>query len=89
MKWFSLSSLRVRLTLIVLVAMIPALALLLYIAEQQRRSASVEGQQDALRLARLVAANQRKLVGGVHQLLTVLAQVPSFDAVSRPHAARF
>ena len=63
--------------LMVLLAMIPALGLLFYTAEQQRRSASVEAQQDALRLARLVSANQRKLIEGVHQLLTVLAQVPS------------
>lgn len=85
MKRPSLSSLRVRLLFLVLLAVIPALALIFYAAEQQRRSISIEAQQNALRLARLVSANQHDLIEGAHQLLTALAQVPTVrgpDAVA-------
>ena len=76
MKSFSFSSLRVRLILLVLLAVIPALGLVFYAAEEQRRSASIEAQQNALRLARLVSANQHALIEGGRQLLTALAQIP-------------
>ncbi|MBI2363565.1 MAG: hypothetical protein HYV01_00955, partial [Deltaproteobacteria bacterium] len=76
MKSISFSSLRVRMILLVLLAVIPALGLIFYTAQEQRRSASIEAQQNALRLARLVSANQQGLIEGGRQLLTALAQVP-------------
>lgn len=76
MKSISFSSLRDRLILLVLLAVIPALGLIFYSAQEQRRSASIEAQQNALRLARLVSANQHDLIEGARQLLTALAQIP-------------
>lgn len=70
------SSLRARLILLVLLAVVPALGVICYTAQEQRRVASVEAQQNALRLARLVSANQDGLIEGARQLLTALAQVP-------------
>jgi signal transduction histidine kinase len=76
MKRLHLSDLRVRLVLLVLLAVIPALGLILYAAEEQRTSTAIEAQQNALRLARLVSANQDGLIEGARQLLTALARTP-------------
>jgi len=76
MTGFSFSSLRVRLLLLVLLAVVPALGLILYTAAEMRKSASVEAQTNALRLAQSVASSQDDLIEGARQLLTALAQVP-------------
>lgn len=80
MTRFSLSSLRVRLLLLVLTAVLPALGLVFYTALEQRRSATVEVQETALRLARLASSNQGQLIGGVRQLLVSLSQLPEIRA---------
>jgi len=77
MRRFSLSSLRVRLLLLVLLAALPALGLILYTDLEQRRLAATQAQEDALRLARLAAADQAQLIQGAHQLLAALAQLPA------------
>jgi signal transduction histidine kinase len=77
MRRFSLSSLRARLLLLVLLAALPALALILYTDLEQRRLTARQAQEDALRLARLAAADQAQLIQGAHQLLTALAQLPA------------
>lgn len=61
---FSLSGLRVRVFLLVLTAVLPALGLVFYTALEQKRSATVEVQETALRLARLASSNQGQLIGG-------------------------
>lgn len=76
----SFSSLRVRLFLLVLTAVLPALGVVFYTALEQRRSATVEAQETALRLARLASSNQGQLIGGVRQLLVSLSQLPEIRA---------
>jgi len=76
MTGFSFSGLRVRLLLLVLLAVVPALGLIIYTGTEMRRSASVEAQTNALRLAQSVASSQDDLIEGARQLLTALAQVP-------------
>ncbi len=71
-----LSSLRTRLVLLVLLAVVPALGLILYTASEQRRTATLEVEQNTLRLARLAANNQKQVVEATRQILTVLAQLP-------------
>jgi hypothetical protein len=71
------SSLRFRLLLLVLLAVVPALGLILYTAAEQREAAVVDAQENALRIARLAASDQERLVEGARQLLTALAQLPS------------
>lgn len=71
------SSLRTRLLLLVLLAIVPALGLILYTASAQRHAAEREAQEDALRLAKSIAANEGQVNEGARQLLTALAQLPS------------
>src|SRR5712692_6709699 len=73
---FTLSSLRYSLLLMVLLAMLPALALILSTAWEQRRQAVVDTQADALRLARVAAGDQQRLVESARSLLVGLAQLP-------------
>ncbi|MDX9833139.1 MAG: hypothetical protein RBU35_22915, partial [Anaerolineae bacterium] len=64
-----LSSLRVRLLLLVILASVPGLILTVYSAAEQRRSAEEEVMETALRLVRLATSNQDQLVEGARQLL--------------------
>ncbi|WP_026732710.1 hypothetical protein [Fischerella sp. PCC 9605] len=62
-SWFRhrhLSSLQLRLVLLVLLAVIPALGLIFYTAAAQRRSATIDAQENLLRLVKVAAANQRQ-----------------------------
>lgn len=72
----SLESLRVRLILLVLLAVIPALLLTLYTGLEQRRLAAADAHDEALRLGRLALADQMGLVDHARQLLATLAQLP-------------
>ena len=72
----SLSSLRVRLLLLVLLALIPARGLGVYTTWEMRRVARAEALQDAMRLARIASSAGERLVEGTHQILIVLARLP-------------
>ena len=78
-RWLSrfsiFHSLRFRLTLLVLLASLPALGLLLYTANQQRDDALDAGQENANTLARLAAADQRRVFDQAEQLLTTIARL--------------
>jgi HD-GYP domain-containing protein (c-di-GMP phosphodiesterase class II)/uncharacterized protein YigA (DUF484 family) len=76
MTRFPFSGLRVRLILLVLLAVLPALGLTFHTATEQRRVAAAETQANARRLVRLVSIDQELWVEGAHQLLVALAQLP-------------
>lgn len=68
--------LRVRLTLLVLCAVVPALALMLYTGFEQRRNAADEAHAAALRFTRLSASQHDDLVAETRRLLFGFAQLP-------------
>lgn len=69
------SKLRVRLLALVLLAILPALGLVLYTAIDQRHSAIKEATASAQRIVRLAAAAQKQYIETSRQLLTTLAQL--------------
>jgi signal transduction histidine kinase len=73
----SLSRLRARLVLLVVLAVLPMLGLILFNDMEQRRFAASQAQEDALRLAQLAAAAQAHWIQSAHQLLLALAQLPA------------
>lgn len=75
MKAF-LSSLRFRLVVLVVLGVLPALALILYTAAEQRRLAATGIQQNALRIARLASAGQERMIEGARQLLVMMTRLP-------------
>jgi len=69
------SKLRVRLLALVLLAILPALALVVYTALDQRHSAKKEAIASAQRIVRLAASAQRQHVEASRQLLITLSQL--------------
>ena len=70
------SSLRIRLILLVLLAIIPALGIILYDAAELRRREVAKAQANALTLSRLAASRHEELVEATRQTLLSLAQLP-------------
>jgi signal transduction histidine kinase/HAMP domain-containing protein len=70
------SSLRIRLLTLVLLAVLPALLLLARIGLIERQRAAKASQEEALRLVRSAAANQKQLIETSRQLLATLARLP-------------
>lgn len=76
MPRFSLTSLRSRAISLVFLAILPLLALTLYLYFDQRNRAVAEVQRDELVTARNLAALQETLLRNTRQLLTTLARLP-------------
>jgi signal transduction histidine kinase len=72
----------------VLLALIPAFALILYTAVEQRRLATAQVQETALRLARLASSDQGRLITGSRQLLVGLAQLTEVRRRDRQGCSR-
>jgi signal transduction histidine kinase/HAMP domain-containing protein len=68
-------SLRQRLVQLVLLAVLPALALILYGAREQHRSAGEAAEQQSLRVAKTASAHYEKLFDGTRQLLATLTRL--------------
>ena len=73
---FPFYGLRFRLLLLVFLAFVPALGLTLYTGLEQRRQAALDAQDEALRLARLVADQHEDAIESTRLLLVALAQLP-------------
>ena len=70
------SRLRVRLLALVLLAILPALGLVLYSGLEQRKLARQESEANARRIVKLAAAAQKQHVEASRQILATLAQLP-------------
>lgn len=77
MARLAFSGLRVRLLLLVLLAVIPALGLTLYTNLEERQLRKEHVQEHALRLSRLVSADHERLIEDARQLLVTLARLPA------------
>jgi signal transduction histidine kinase/HAMP domain-containing protein len=84
----SLRSLRFRLILLVLLAVVPAFLLILRTAEQHRALIGAEVQMNALRAARAIAANQERFLEGAHQFLLTLSRLPQIRSRDRSACAK-
>jgi signal transduction histidine kinase len=76
MSKFSLSSLRSRAIILVLLAILPVMALTLYSYFDHRQIAIREMQRDELSAVRILASLQETLIGTTRQLLMTLARLP-------------
>lgn len=71
-----LSSLRFRLLLLVLLAVLPALGLILYTDAERRRMDIVDAEQEALKLAMYFSRDYQHLIESGRQLLTAVGRSP-------------
>lgn len=83
------SSIRVRLLLLVFLALVPILGLMLFSYGDQKKQAILNGQDSALRIARLAAKDQDYLFEGARQLLVVMSQLPSVQNHDAVECQRF
>jgi signal transduction histidine kinase len=70
------ASLRSRLLLLIVLAILPALGLIFYVNLEQHRLAAAQAQDNALGLARFAASEQAQVIQGAHQLLAALSYLP-------------
>lgn len=69
--------LRARLFLLVFLSVVPALALILYTDRDQRRTAEKQARENLVRLSQVLNDENKLLIEGTRQLLTVLASLPA------------
>ena len=74
------SSLRARLIQLVLLAVLPALGVIVYSAGEQRITDSQEARRDALKLVRIVSTSQQRLIDSTQHLLVALSLLPEVRA---------
>jgi signal transduction histidine kinase len=72
----SSAGLRLRLIQLVLLAVLPALLLILYGAREQRQKAADLAEHEALRLTRILSASHQRLIDSTGYLLVALARIP-------------
>jgi signal transduction histidine kinase len=77
MAWLSRTSLRTRLLLLVLLAVIPALGLTLYTNLEERQLRKAQVLEQAMRLSRFISADHERLIEDARQFLVTLAQLPA------------
>ncbi|MGE0824765.1 MAG: ATP-binding protein [Candidatus Binatia bacterium] len=82
MSRFAPASLRSRLLLLVLLAVIPAFLLTIFTNWNERQLAAADAREEALRLAQFAAADQEQLVEGGRQLLMTLARIPELHGTN-------
>lgn len=71
------SSLRARLMLLAILAVIPAVGFVMFTASEQRSQREDETRAATLRTAKLAANNLEHLLEGTHQVLTALGELPA------------
>jgi signal transduction histidine kinase len=71
-----LSSLRFRLIVLVLLAVIPAFGVILHSAAKHRNLTANQAKRNALAAARAIAAEQERFFENAHHLLIMLSRVP-------------
>jgi diguanylate cyclase (GGDEF)-like protein len=82
-------SLRTRLLLLVLTALLPMLVLVLIAGLEARETDGRHAQEQAMRLVRLIARDQEHSINESRQLLTTLAQLPDLQALDSRACSRF
>lgn len=83
------SSLRSRLILAILLAVIPAFGLNLYSAANHRELTAAQAKQNALIAARIIAAEQDRVLENAHQFLVTLANVPQIHNSDKSTCHKF
>ncbi len=83
MKKYSFPSLRVKLVLLVLISVIPALAITLYSGFEQRSQAYRGALDKALLLAKEFSSAQGQMIANARQILFTLSQMPQVRNLDR------
>ena len=77
LKW----SVRAHLLILVLIAVLPALGIILYTGVENRRHAVEEAKNDSLRMVSSIASEQERAVENARQLLIILSKLPEVQTL--------
>jgi PAS domain S-box-containing protein len=86
---FPFVSLRFRLLLLVLLAVVPVMGLTIYTNIELRRLAAADAKAEALRLVRLAASDQQDTIKDARQFLFALAQLPEIRGTDSVDCSAF
>jgi PAS domain S-box-containing protein len=89
MQRFPFASLRARLLLLILLAVVPVTALTIYTNIEQRRLAAADAKAETLRLVRLAASDQQDTIRDTRQFLFALAQLPDVRSADSVDCSAF
>lgn len=81
MKQFNLGSISKNLNLLVLLAVLPALVILLYTGIEQRRDSIENARNDLLLLTQSMAEAQKDITRSSEQILSILSLLPAVQAM--------
>jgi PAS domain S-box-containing protein len=81
--------LRVRLILLVFIAVVPALILIVHNAKRDRDVSAARIQEDAQRIVEIAAARQARFIDSARQLLAILAEMPEVAGRDSGTCSRF
>ena len=82
MRRFFFASLRFRLLLLILLAVVPVLGVTFYTNVNLRRLIAADAKKEALRLVRIAASDQEDTIKDTRQLLFALAQLPELRSAN-------
>ena len=77
------ANLRLRVVGLLILALLPAFALMVFTAAESRSQATAKMQDNAVHLTELAAANQLQLIDGARDILITLAQIPAIQKQDR------
>lgn len=83
------STLRSRLIILVLLAMVPAFGVIFYSAARHRNLTANQVQTAALGAARAIAVEHERFLENAHQFLLVLSRAPQIRDDSKPACAKY
>ena len=86
MKFLNLGSISKKLTLMILVAVMPCLAILLYSGIELRRHLLEDAQSNVLLITSSMAIAQKEIAQSTKQILSTLSQLPLIQALD-PNAS--
>jgi len=89
MQRFPFASLRARLLLLILLAVVPVIGLTIYTNIELRRLAAADAKAEALRLVRLAASDQQDTIKDTRQFLFALAQLPDIRSANSVACSAF
>ena len=84
MNFFASGSISKNLALLVMLAVVPALGLLLYTGMEQRRHSIAEAERDLLLLIHTMAEAQKDLTDSTRQILSTLTLLPEVQKLDKP-----
>ena len=88
MKFFNLDSINRKLTLLVILSVLPAMAILLYSGIEQFEQSNEQAKQEILLITNTMAEAQKDISNSVRQVLSTLSLMPEIQSFDIPECSK-